>query len=62
MDPKSDLADELLRELCHKHGVPTQLMHRLLEIERKHQFRERRYGVYDELQRDVRSALDTDGQ
>ena len=50
--------EELLRRLCEKHGVPTSMVQDMIEIERRHQFQERRHGIYDELAGVIRNAID----
>jgi len=55
MDDTDALAQELLRKLCEEHGVPLNMVQELMTIEKRHQFQERRYGVYDELASVIRA-------
>ena len=46
---------QLLEELCREHGVSAAKVVQLLEIVSKHQFKERRTGIYDDLREILQS-------
>ena len=55
MEDRDVLAEELLRKLCEQHGVPLGMVQELMTIEKRHQFRDRRHGIYDELASVIRA-------
>jgi len=48
---------DLLRRLCEKHGVPSGMVEDMIEVEKRHQFQERRHGIYDELAGVIKNAM-----
>ena len=48
---------DLLAELCEKHGMKAELIEELLKIEKEHQLRDRRHGIYDRLREAIQESL-----
>lgn len=40
---------EILKRLCKDEGVKFSLIERLIQVEREHQLKSSRYGIYDNL-------------
>jgi len=53
---------ELLEALCREHGLPLALVRELLRIEKDHQARERRHGIYDQLRDCIRATVTREGR
>lgn len=54
--------DELLEALCRQHGVHLGVVRELRRIEKEHQARERRHGIYDQLRECIRASVTREGR
>jgi membrane-bound lytic murein transglycosylase B len=48
---------ELLSSICQKHGVPQELIEKLLGVEKSFQGMMRRHGVRDQLRDEIKRQL-----
>jgi hypothetical protein len=48
---------ELLLSICQKHGVPKELVEKLLDVEKRFQGMMRRHGVRDQLRDEIKRQL-----
>jgi hypothetical protein len=48
---------ELLSSICQKHGVPKELIEKLLDVEKRFQGMMRRHGVRDQLRDEIKRQL-----
>ena len=55
MDDRDALAEQLLRKLCDEHGVSPAMVQELMAIEKRHQFQDKRHGIYNELTSVIRA-------
>jgi len=55
MDDRDALAEQLLRKLCDEHGVSSAMVQELMAIEKRHQFQDKRHGIYNELASVIRA-------
>lgn len=54
---RGTLEQELLDSLCEKHGIRADLILELIDIEKEHQFQQRRHGIYLELKECLQNSL-----